>query len=164
MKTDRIMKTRWLAVLLLLWCGMADAQQKTDSVCISHFSEEITDILDMSRRYSAKGEYQQAADCCKKALSLDASCGDAYILLAEIYASYPTWNSESLLNQCTYFLAIDKLQQAKEIDPSVTERANELLALYARETPKPKDLFMLGYRVGDRIYIGGWINESTIIR
>lgn len=164
MKMKKTVKMKLLAIVMLLWSGVAGAQQLSDSLRCFRFSKEVEDALDMSRMYNEKGEYQRAAECCKKALSLDASCGDAYIQLAEIYVSHPVWNSESLLNQCTYFLAIDKLQRAKAMDPSVAKRANELLAIYAEQTPKPKDLFMLGYKVGDRIYIGGWINESTTIR
>ena len=40
----------------------------------------------------------------------------------------------------------------------------EVIATYARHTPQAKDLFMLGYKAGDRITIGGWIGESTTIR
>ena len=51
------------------------------------------------------------------------------------------------------------MQRAKAVDPSVTERANELISTYSRHTPQAKDLFMLGYKAGDRITIGGWIGE-----
>ena len=68
------------------------------------------------------------------------------------------------LNKCTFFLAIDKLQRAKAVDSSVTEEANKLIQSYSAYTPEAKDLFMLGYKTGDRVNIGGWIGESTTIR
>ena len=79
-------------------------------------------------------------------------------------ATFFIWTDEPALNKCTYFVVIDKLQRAKAVDPSVTERANELISTYSRHTPQAKDLFMLGYKAGDRITIGGWIGESTTIR
>ncbi len=106
----------------------------------------------------------QARKYCQEAISNRADYGEAYILLAQAYASSPNWSDESALNKCTYFLVIDKLQRAKAVDPSVTEKANELISTYARYTPKAEDLFMLGHKAGDRITIGGWIGESTTIR
>ncbi len=85
-------------------------------------------------------------------------------MLAQLYGSNPNWTDEPALNKCTYFVVIDKLQRAKAVDPSVAERANELIGTYSRHTPQAKDLFMLGYKAGDRITIGGWIGESTTIR
>lgn len=106
----------------------------------------------------------QARSYCQKAISFNESYGDPYILLAQMYGSNPNWSDEPALNKCTYFVVIDKLQRAKSVDPSVTDRANELISTYARHTPQAKDLFMLGYKAGDRITIGGWIGESTTIR
>lgn len=106
----------------------------------------------------------QAKAYCYKAINFKENYGDPYILLAQLYGSNPNWNDEPALNKCTYFVVIDKLQRAKAVDSSVTERANELIGTYSRHTPQAKDLFMLGYKAGDRITIGGWIGESTTIR
>ena len=106
----------------------------------------------------------QARAYCQKAISFKENYGDPYILLAQLYGSNPNWTDEPALNKCTYFVVIDKLQRAKAVDPSVAERANELIGTYSRHTPQAKDLFMLGYKAGDRITIGGWIGESTTIR
>ncbi len=106
----------------------------------------------------------QARGYLQKAISFKENYGDAYILLAQLYASSPNWNDESALNKCTYFVVIDKLQRAKAVDPSVADKANELISTYARYTPKAEDLFMLGIKAGDRVTIGGWIGESTTVR
>ena len=106
----------------------------------------------------------QAKSYVQKAISYKEDYGDAYILLAQLYASSPNWNDESALNKCTYFVVIDKLQRAKAVDPSVADKANELISTYARYTPKAEDLFMLGIKAGDRVTVGGWIGESTTVR
>lgn len=106
----------------------------------------------------------QSRNYCLKAISYKENYGDPYILLAQLYGSSPNWTDEPALNKCTYFVVIDKLQRAKAVDPSVSEKANELISTYARHTPQAKDLFMLGYKAGDRITIGGWIGETTTIR
>lgn len=106
----------------------------------------------------------QARTYAQKAISFNENYGEPYILLAQMYGSNPNWSDEPALNRCTYYVVIDKLQRAKAVDPSVTDKVNELIATYARHTPQAKDLFMLGYKAGDRITIGGWIGESTTIR
>lgn len=106
----------------------------------------------------------QARTYAQKAISFNENYGEPYILLAQMYGSNPNWSDEPALNRCTYFVVIDKLQRAKAVDPSVTDKVNELIGTYARHTPQAKDLFMLGYKAGDRITIGGWIGETTTIR
>ena len=112
---------------------------------------------------SAK-KLSQARAYCQKAISFNENYGAPYILIANLYAMSPNWSDESALNKCTYFAVIDKLQRAKAVDPSVAEEANKLIGKYSAHTPQAKDLFMLGYKQGDRITIGGWIGESTTIR
>lgn len=106
----------------------------------------------------------QAKSYAQKAISLNENFGAPYILIAQLYASNYKWNDEAALNKCTFFVVIDKLQRAKSVDPSVTEEANKLIGSYSAYTPEAKDLFMLGYKPGDRITIGGWIGETTTIR
>ena len=95
---------------------------------------------------------------------INENYGDPYMLIAALYATSPNWSDEPALNKCTYFVIIDKLQRAKAVDPSVAEEANKQIALYSAHTPQAKDLFMLGYKAGDRITVGGWIGETTTIR
>lgn len=109
-------------------------------------------------------KFSQAKSYCQKAISYNEKYGEPYILLAQMYGSNPNWSDDPVLNKCTYFVVIDKLQRAKSVDPSVTDKANELIATYSRHTPQAKDLFMLGYKAGDRITISGWIGETTTIR
>ncbi len=112
----------------------------------------------------SKKQLGKAKAYANKAISFNDKNGKAYILIATMYASSPNWSDESALNRCTYYLVIDKLQRAKNVDPSVTEEANKLIGTYAAHTPKPEDLFFLNLKKGDSITIGGWIGESTVIR
>lgn len=115
-------------------------------------------VLTSAKRLSQARSYAQ------KTLNYDESFGKAHILIAQLYATSPNWSDESALNKCTYFVIIDRLQRAKSVDPSLAEEANRLIGTYSRYTPAAADLFMLGYKAGDRITIGGWIGETTTIR
>ncbi len=112
----------------------------------------------------SKKQLGKARTYANKAISYNEHNGNAYILIAKMYASSPKWSDESALNACTYYLVIDKLQRAKSVDSEVAEEANKLIGTYAAHTPKAEDLFFLNLKKGDTITIGGWIGESTVIR
>jgi tetratricopeptide (TPR) repeat protein len=109
-------------------------------------------------------QYIKAKQYLTEALKNNPNHGDAYILLAHCYGASPRWTDEAALNACTYFVVLDKLARAKQVDPSVAEKANEEIARYSAYLPKTSDLFMIGYKNGDTINIGGWIGETTRIR
>lgn len=90
--------------------------------------------------------------------------GEAYILLARIYASQPEWSENPILNKCTYFLIIDKLQQAKRMDMRTESEANELIRKYITDIPQSNDLLFMNIKQGDQLNIGGWINENITIQ
>jgi len=118
----------------------------------------------MATLYFAKENYDRSRSCLQRCIANNPNRGDAYILMAQLYAVKHDWSSEPALNRCAYFAVLDKLEQAKRVDSSVAEKANELISTYKKQTPQAEDLFMHGYKVGDQIEIKGWINETTTIR
>ena len=155
-------------------CGYMAYKKGDFDTAIKYFDEALSLESDSEKKaqlcyivaaslFNSK-KLSQARSYLQKAIGFKENFGDAYILLAQLYASSPNWNDESALNKCTYFVVIDKLQRAKAVDPSVADKANELISTYARYTPKAEDLFTLGIKAGDRVTIGGWIGESTTVR
>ena len=151
------------------------AYKKGDyETAVKYFEEALNLETDNAKKaemaYAAAGamfgakRYTQVKSYCYKALEFNPEFGSAYILLAQAYGSSPRWSDEGALNRCTYYVVLDKLQRAKSVDPSVEEQANELIRTYSAHLPESQDLFMLGYKKGDRITVGGWIGESTTIR
>lgn len=114
--------------------------------------------------YFSKDNYDRSRSSIQKCLSNNPNKGEAYILMALLYAANYKWSKEPALDRCSYFAVIDKLEQAKKVDPSVAERANGLIKQYKEQTPQVEDLFMLGYKAGDQLEIKGWINETVTIR
>lgn len=156
--------------------GVAMMQYKKGNFedAVKYFDEALTMETDDAKKaeiaYAAAGsllavkKYVQAKSYCQKAISFNDKFGEAYILLAQAYGSNPNWSDEPAMNKCTYFVVLDKLAKAKAVDPSVAEKADELIATYRKHTPETKDLFMLGIKAGDRVTVGGWIGESTTVR
>ena len=123
---------------------------------------EIAYLAALSLQQAKK--LSNARKYCYNSIGFNDHFGAPYILLAQMYGANPNWSDEAALNKCVYFVVIDKLQRAKAVDPSVAEQADELIKTYAKHTPQSADLFMLGYKAGDRVQIGGWIGETTTIR
>ena len=130
--------------------------------------EDNTSLADtyykMANIYFSKKKYDNSRSCLQKCLANNPNKGDAYIQMALLYAANYEWSKEPALNRCSYFAVIDKLEQAKRVDSSVAEKANNLIRQYKEQTPQVDDLFMLGYKAGDQLEIKGWINETVTIR
>jgi tetratricopeptide (TPR) repeat protein len=115
--------------------------------------------------YLTKKDYDRCRSALQKCIANNANKGEAYILMAQLYAIKYKWSDDNALNRCAFYAAIDKLETAKKVDPSVAEKANSLIKEYKGQTENLiEDLFMLGYKAGDQIEIKGWINETTTIR
>jgi tetratricopeptide (TPR) repeat protein len=116
--------------------------------------------------YLNLGKVSKARQYAQKAIQLNAKYGDPHILLAQCYAALSNWSDDNTLNSCTYYLCVDRLQRAKAVDPtaSVKSQADKLIAAYKKHFPTNEELFMKGYKKGQKVTIGGSINESTTIR
>ena len=114
--------------------------------------------------YYNLSKYGKARSYAQKALSLNSKYGAPHILIAQCYAATPNWSEDNTLNNCTYYVCLDRLERAKNVDPSVKREADKLIASYKKYTPSNEELFMKGYKTGEKVTIGGWINETTTIR
>ena len=114
--------------------------------------------------YYNLNKYGKARSYAQKALALNSKYGAPHIVIAQCYAATSNWSDDNTLNNCTYYLCIDRLERAKSVDPSVKRDADKLIAAYKKYTPSNEELFMKGYKVGEKVTIGGWINETTTIR
>lgn len=113
------------------------------------------------------GKKQQARSYANKAISLRKDYGAPYILIATIYASSgckQMTKPEGELSRIGYWVAVDKLIQAKNADASITKDANKLIGMYSGNYPNSEDAFFFGVTKGTRVTVGCWINESTTAR
>ncbi len=119
----------------------------------------------MATLWLSKDNYDRARSFANKAIAANPNNGNPYITLAQLYGVKHHWtDKDPNLDACAYFAVLDKLEQAKRVDPSVAEKANSLIKEYSKHCPASEDLFMLSLKAGDKVEIGGWINETTTIR
>lgn len=111
--------------------------------------------------------FAKARQNALKAFELNSSNGAPLILIGKMYASsaqsiYP---NDPVKARTVYYVAVDKFEKAKQVDPSVAEEANKLIGMYRGHFPSNEDVFMHpDLEKGKPITIGGWIGETTTVR
>lgn len=120
------------------------------------------DYLKLASIYFKQGSLASAKSAALKAASFDRSTGDPYVLIAQLYAAADgTCGNNVFEKKAVYWAAIDKLNYAKSIDPTVAGKANRLIADYKKRTPDKGVSFQLGHTSGESYTIGCWINETV---
>ena len=114
--------------------------------------------------YMNNGNLSKGRDAARKAIQVDPTAGDPYIIIGTLYAESSKQFSGDLESKAVFWAAVDKFQKAKQIDPSVTDRANELIRAYSQYFPPMETIFFNDYAEGQSYTVGGWINETTTIR
>ena len=130
-----------------------------DSDKASGYMMTLSQIMFSQRRYS------QARQAAYEALEFKPNNGDAYILIAKMYASSAQGIfSESEKRGLVFSAAVDKLLRAKSVDPSVSSEANKLINQYSGYYMNKEEAFMMGLTDGESIHVPGWIGETTTVR
>lgn len=115
--------------------------------------------------YMNTKSYSKAREAARKAASKDPTSGEPYIIIGLLYASSASdCGSGDFEGRVAYWAAVDKFERAKQIDPSVAGRANELIRAYSPHFPTRENIFFNDYAEGQSYTVGCWINETTTIR
>lgn len=127
--------------------------------------KKSSDYLKLAAVNIKLGNLSAAKSAALSAANLDRSNGDPYVMLATIYAAAAGSCGNNVFEKnAVYWAAIDKLNYAKSIDASVTNKANRLIAVYTNALPDKSVIFQLGITEGDKYTIGCWINESITVK
>lgn len=115
--------------------------------------------------FMAQNKYPEARDNFRKAIDTKPKWGLPYMQIGLIYAySAPNCGDSEFAHQCSYWAVVDKFEQAKSADPSVTDEANKHIKTFSAYFPKVDDLFYEKLKEGDTYKVNCWINETTKVR
>ena len=122
-------------------------------------------MMQLAAVFSSQRDFAKARQAAYDALEYNPHNGEAYILIAQLYASsahniFPEPEKAGLV----YLAAVDKLQKARSIDPTVISKANDLINRYSAAFMDSETAFMMGIKTGESIFIPGWIGETTTVR
>jgi tetratricopeptide (TPR) repeat protein len=135
------------------------ARLETDKKKSSDYMMQLAGIFSNQRNFA------RARQAAYDALEYNANNGEAYILIGQLYASSANnIFSESEKAGLVYCAAVDKLQKARAVDPSVAGKANSLINRYSGAYMDTETAFMMGIKAGETVFIPGWIGESTTVR
>ena len=112
-----------------------------------------------------EGRGEQGRAYARKAIELDKTDGEPYMIIGYIYAaSGKDCNANPLHAKAVFWAAVDKFQKAKEVDPSIAGKANEMIREYSKMFPTSEDAFFYNVYEGDTYQVECWINETTKAR
>lgn len=109
---------------------------------------------------------EQARRYALDAIKLRGDWGAPYILIGKAYiSSRNSCSTEEFKRNAIFWVAVDKFVQARSVDPSITEEANELIRDYSKYFPNKENAFFYGIKPGDPFKIDYcWIGETTTAR
>ena len=114
--------------------------------------------------YQNVGSFSKARESAKRAAQVDPTAGEPYLIIAQLYAESSKQFSGDVESKAVFWVAVDKCVKAKQIDPSIADRANSLISIYSQHYPSTETIFFNDYAEGQSFTVGGWINETTTIR
>ncbi|MEX0719766.1 MAG: tetratricopeptide repeat protein [Balneolaceae bacterium] len=132
--------------------------------------------LELADALINQGELPEAKEQVNTAIAIDQNYGSAYIKMASIYAEAVSQCTEDrkleAQDRVVYWVVIDYLNKAKNVDSSVANTANRQLSTYEPVTPSAEDkFFTLGYETGQEVKVDdslmpcySWINETVTVR
>ena len=139
-------------------------------------SQRESVYLSIADMYISTEKLETARSYVQRALEINPNDGRAYIKMATIYSEAITQCTEGSSlepeDRIVYWLVIDYLNKAKQVDSSVANTVNQQLSSYEAVTPTTEDKFLtLNLEDGQQIKIDGslkncysWINETTTVR
>lgn len=107
---------------------------------------------------------QQARSLALDAIAANPGMGHAYILIGNIYASEKNCFSDEFQKKTIYWVAVDKFNKAKQVDPSLAPDCDRLIEVYAQYFPAQNDIFFQDLTINQSYNVGCWINENTTVR
>lgn len=116
--------------------------------------------------YANTNSYSAARSAYQKAAEMDATKGEPYRLIAQLYAKGAKSIDDGLGGRTAYWAAVDAARKAISIDssPENVEAANRLISSYSGHFPKQDDAFMMDLIDGSGYTVPGWIGVSTTVR
>lgn len=109
--------------------------------------------------------FATAKERAEKAIEARPDWGLPHLFLGNLYVQgAQTCATEDYQERLVYVLAVDKYNEAKEIDEGVTDQANDLIETYSEHFPQNEDIFFHGLEEGEPYTFDCWINETTTIR
>jgi len=151
------------------------AFKKKDEAKAMHFFKEAVDqetdnykkagyLFTVAQILKKMGRKQESRSYAYKALKYRPNMGEAYLLIATLYASSANnCGNDELSKRAVFLAAVDKARKAKAVDPSKAARANKYIKSYMASAPTKKTIFIANLTSGSPYRVKCWIGETVIL-
>lgn len=151
--------------------GSLYEQQGNASKAMDYFKQSVdleTDkykksvkLYGIAVKASKKGQKSTALSYANQALQANPSFGNAYLLIASLYAgSANECGSTPFEKRAIYWKAAEVARKAAQVDPSLSGKASAAAAGYAGRAPSKSDIFSSGM-AGKTITFNCWVGGSV---
>ena len=111
------------------------------------------------------GSFSKARDLAQQAAELKPESGIPYIFIGDLYySSSKLCGDDEVAQRAVFWIAYDTYAKAKNMDPSVAEKANSKMAKARSHFPEKEVLFMKTIKDGSSYTVGCWIGRTTTVR
>lgn len=149
-------------------------KNKENSKAINYYREalKLTDDralkskiqVSIANVYYKMGNYAECRNYSNAALANNAKNSYAYQMMASAFvAGRAQISDDAVIQKTAFWIAVDKLEKAKQVDPGCADSVNKTINNYKAQFPSKSDMFMRGVS-GSTYKVPGWINETTTIR
>lgn len=125
------------------------------------------DLMRIAHAYFTMNQLVKTREFCKQSLAKNPNQAAPHILLGVIYAKSGAVSDDPVLAKSKYWAAVDQFVKAKNAEqtPEIVEQANSYIRSFSGHFPTKEEIFMHPeLNEGKSYFVGGWINESTIVR
>lgn len=139
------------------------------SLSLAETNDEKRDVhYNMGLAYYELNRLPQARAEAEQALRLDASFGNAEMLIGDVYVRAVQGSNFERRDKAVYWLAVDHYRRAAQRDATLESRANQKINQYSRFFPDQEEKFFEGWQAGQAYEINygrySWISRSTTVK
>ena len=131
-------------------------EQETDAL------KSAKNLYLIAQLFEKKGQKAQARNYAYQALKNNPNLGNAYLLIARLYASSAnSCGTSEFEKRMVYVAALNKAKRAVAVDPSISSKAASYIKSYNASAPDKKLVFTANVEPGSSFKINCWIGETV---
>ena len=118
--------------------------------------------LKFAHAAKVRGQLSKARGLAREALRYNPNFGKAYLFIGSLYASsVNNCGSNEFEKRMVYVAALNQVQRAASVDPSISATAGRYIRSYRGNVPSSKVIFTAGATPGSSYTIKCWIGETV---
>ena len=126
--------------------------------------KKASNLLKIAQLFEKRGQKGQARNYANQALQNNPNLGNAYLLIARLYASSANdCGSSEFEKRMVYVAALNKARRAIAVDPSISSKASSYVNSYSGQKPTKKLIFTANVQPGSSYKIKCWIGETVTV-